>query len=216
MIEVQLVKVSEMTLYKASRLETPETEAKDVVFLTDARSVLEAIISDKLPDVVASLNRLKWTRRIVLQWIPSHCGVDGNEKADKLAKQGATAEQPDMPVTYKEKKTIIKNIRKKPPAPRDDYHSLNRQQQVIIWRLRTGHNRLKYHLYHKMKIGTSGGCECGSPKQDAEHILQHCSRLDTARKKCWATDTSLDTKLYGQLSELTKTSDFIIESNLVV
>jgi ribonuclease HI len=26
---------------------------------------------------------------MVLQWIPSHCGIQGNEEADKIAKQGA-------------------------------------------------------------------------------------------------------------------------------
>ncbi|GFV35645.1 uncharacterized protein LOC103524116 [Trichonephila clavipes] len=27
-------------------------------------------------------------REVVLQWIPSHCGIHGNEQADKLAKRG--------------------------------------------------------------------------------------------------------------------------------
>ena len=46
-------------------------------------------------------------RRVVLQWIPAHCGTNGNEMADKLAKRGAAMTQHDNPITLAEKKTII-------------------------------------------------------------------------------------------------------------
>ena len=180
-----------------------DSEPTNVVFLTDARSVLEALESDKLPKMEMELDKLKmkWSGRIVLQWIPSHCGVDSNERADRLAKEGAAAEQsPDSTITYHEKRTIIKAIKRADPLPKDDYHALDRNQQVIIFRLRTGHNRLRSHLFGKFKIGTSGGCDCGSPKQDTEHVLQQCSSLQKNRSKDWPINgTSLETKLYGAL-----------------
>ena len=36
--------------------------------------------------------------KVVLQWIPGHTGLKGNELADTLAKQGASLLQPDVPV----------------------------------------------------------------------------------------------------------------------
>ena len=36
--------------------------------------------------------RIKY-KAIVLQWIPSHCGIPGNEKANELAKKGRSVDQ---------------------------------------------------------------------------------------------------------------------------
>ena len=38
-----------------------------------------------------------------MQWIPSHCGIPGNEKADQLAKEGAAEDQPDVQYLPSEK-----------------------------------------------------------------------------------------------------------------
>ena len=59
-----------------------------VVFLTDALSVLQALMNDNLPQLEQALYTIK-TLRTVLQWIPSHCGVHGNKQADGLVKHGA-------------------------------------------------------------------------------------------------------------------------------
>jgi ribonuclease HI len=54
-------------------------ENTQVVFLTDALSVLQALMNDNL---YLSLNRhytpSKPLEQCLLQWIPSHCGVHGN------------------------------------------------------------------------------------------------------------------------------------------
>ena len=75
-------------------------------------------------------------RRIFLQWIPAHCGIPGNELADQLAKSGARMDQPDVDLTYKERRTIIKSSYRL-TVERDDYHLLSRKEQVTIFRLKT-------------------------------------------------------------------------------
>ena len=70
--------------------------------------------------------------QVTLQWIPAHCGIDGNESADILS------EEHDKSVSYKDEKTIIKSFSKKLESkhpdfnPTDGYQSLDR---AVCWLL---------------------------------------------------------------------------------
>ncbi|XP_070203398.1 uncharacterized protein [Littorina saxatilis] len=143
----------------ASMIHDSESECPQVVFLSDALSALEALAGSKLPRLMEKLQELAKTRRVVLQWVPAHCGIPGNETADKLAKLGAREEQPDNPVSFAEKKTLVKAAMR-PQSTRDAYHLLERWQQVVIMRLRTGHCRLNAHMFRKLKLTPSPTCPC--------------------------------------------------------
>ena len=111
--------------------------------------------------------------------LPAHCGLRGKELADTLAKQEAHLEQIDSTTTYSEEKTIIKSCLKRKwklehPYKADAYNQLERHEQVVIFRLRTNHNKLKQHLYRTFKAGDTDQCSCGEEAQTAEHILQRC------------------------------------------
>ncbi|XP_060558594.1 uncharacterized protein LOC132718912 [Ruditapes philippinarum] len=113
---------------KAVSMIIDSTEAvSSVVFLTDARSVLEALIDNKSPDLARAMSDLSTICSVAIQWIPAHCGMTGNEETDQLVKSGAQSKQPDVQVSYKEKVTIIKAITEPRQEP-DAYHSLNRPE----------------------------------------------------------------------------------------
>jgi hypothetical protein len=118
------------------------------------------------------------TLRTVLQWIPSHCGVHGDEQADRLAKHGAGQQQQENPACLTEIKTIIKSLFKT-SQQQDSYHQLTRSDQTTIFRLRTGHNRLNQHLNRVMKIISSPMCSCGDweAEQDTAHIYRHARTI---------------------------------------
>ena len=78
----------------------------NIVILTDARSVLEALQAGKLPDLLKQLLQLSNGYSLTLQWVPSHCGIPGNERADRLAREGAESEQPSSRLTFEERKTF--------------------------------------------------------------------------------------------------------------
>jgi len=185
-----------------------------VVFLTDALSVLQAANNNKLPDLEEALLDIQCLRS-VLQWIPSHCGIDGNEEADRMAKLGAEDEQGENAVSTTEMKTIIKSLYR-PQQPRDSYHQLPRPDQVVIFRLRTGHNRLLHHLHKKMHLVPSPRCPCGEADQTAEHVLQDCRSFSALREETWPQPETLHNKLYGPVDALQKTTSFISRAGLQV
>ena len=66
------------------------TNLEDVVFPTDSRSVLDSLAGHGEHNLRRKLYSILEHRRVILQWIQAHCGIKGNEHADRLAKQGAT------------------------------------------------------------------------------------------------------------------------------
>ncbi|RUS81778.1 hypothetical protein EGW08_010470 [Elysia chlorotica] len=177
--------------------------------IDNALSVLQALKSSKnkdLNDLTSALTSLSQTHTIALQWIPSHCNVFGNETADLLAKKAAALQQNDYTTTYSEAKTIIHAqqheewLQEHPNHVQNDaYHALTRAEQVVIFRLRTGHNRLNHHLYTKLHIGTSDQCTCQTGGQTVIHVLQHCPMYENLRNLMWPQDTPMAQKLYGSL-----------------
>ena len=118
---------------------------------------------------------------VVLQWIPAHCGIPGNEKADRLAKSGSKQLQPMANSTYQEAKTLLCNKRKcQWKRATEDYNPstdpinrLARHEQITIFRLRTGHCGLRAHL-KRFGIMDSALCDCKEAKHTVHHILQDC------------------------------------------
>ena len=168
---------------------------------------------------MSNITRLCMKHTVILQWIPSHCGIHGNETADTLAKEGTTYAQNDGSTTYSEDKTVIKakqqNLFKQnhPHSNRNDpYHLLTRHEQVSILRLRTGHNRLRNHLFHKLKIGDTDQCRCRTGSQTTEHFLLFCPNHESLRKQIWPDPTPMSQKLYGSLEDLQRTATFVVKS----
>ena len=91
----------------------------------------------------------------------------------------------------------------------DSLHKLNRTEQVVLFRLRTGHNRLNAHMYNKFKVGESEMYPCNTDIMTAEHLLQHCWLHDAMRRDTWLAPRLLRDKLYGNLGELRRTAAFM-------
>ena len=76
--------------------------------MTDAMSVLEAFENNKLPDLQNSLHNISETKKMILKWVPSYCGILGHEKMYRLAKEGAQKEQIERQTNFEEARVMIK------------------------------------------------------------------------------------------------------------
>ena len=181
---------TETLIQAASIVQASDHDCKQVVFLSDTLSVLQAYQNHKLPNLTKALQQVAATRRAVVQWIPAHCGISGNEQADIPAKEGARGEQHANNVSFSKKKTLIRELTM-PRSQRDDYHLLSWKQQVILVRLRPGHNRLNNHMHRKLKLAPSPTCPCGQEEQTTEHVVQTCPLHKATREDVWSVSTSL-------------------------
>ena len=80
---------------------------------TDSDSLVSALEENNWKDRDPWLKQIKkiifdYPQEITLLWIPSHCGIEGNDKADELAKKGTEKNQEDIPVTHAIMKAKIK------------------------------------------------------------------------------------------------------------
>ena len=194
-------------------LRTPKSYNKNIVLLSDVKSVLQALYNPRNREhsnLKASLLQLGHSaHQIVLQWLPGHCNILGNIRADQLAKEGSQLKQMDGGCSYAESKTLVKAAmarkwkRDHPDSdPSDPIHGMTRSQQTIIFRLCTGHNRLRQHMYKRFKVGDPEICPCGQAPQNTEHVLQTCSSHRQLRARTWPNHTPLEKKLYGTTEDL--------------
>ena len=83
---------------------------------TDSLSQLQSLTSETPDDsqkrLMDNINELAQSTKVVLQWIPAHTGLAGNEIADQLAKEGRKKDQPSSHLSYKETRTLIRNRQK--------------------------------------------------------------------------------------------------------
>ena len=194
------------------------------VIFTDCRSVLQKLSSPEdttSRQIHTLLSQLSTTTTTSMQWIPAHCNIAGNEKADSLAKCGSKMIQETDPTSYQEIKTIIKRKQKEKwkthhgVTSQDPWETLGRRAQTTIFRLRTGHCRLNFHL-HKINICHTSDCLCGTGIQTPEHILQQCPLHNSERSHFWPHGKDLHQKLWGSREDLQTTAQFITEIGISV
>jgi hypothetical protein len=175
-------------------------EPTRVVFFIDSKAAISALSSNRPTECLRTIQcRVKLSEAIsngwavVLQWVPSHVGICGNEHADRKAKQGAESAQPPTPMTLSRAKSLINStinyitgktlklqsigkrwegLATEGPIPAN----LERAEAVARFRLLTGHDYLQAHL-HRIGIADSKICPlCSTARMDGDH-LHNCQAL---------------------------------------
>uniref|UniRef100_A0A8C2BUC3 Reverse transcriptase domain-containing protein n=1 Tax=Cyprinus carpio TaxID=7962 RepID=A0A8C2BUC3_CYPCA len=158
-------------------------------------------------DLLNEINQIMFTinqQGTIVQfvWVPAHKGIEGNEQADKLAKEATKEEEIQINVllSKSEIKVIIKQkvnamwqsewdqerrgrhlykLQQEISRKRTSY--TNRQEEVWFNRLRIGHTGLNSNLFI-IKKHPSGNCEVCGEREDVEHVLLRCRRFNRERE----------------------------------
>ena len=143
---------------------------------------------------------------LLIQWVPGHTSIPGNEKADELAKH-ATEQQP--PREYQTSLSYLKRVVRgkmieewkdwwhKHPNKGSEYSSPflskpnvlfktgNRMLVATAVQLRTSHGYFKSYL-HKISENNTVTPYCSCPRgflQNPRHLLLHCSNYKYQREQ---------------------------------
>ena len=166
--------------------------------MSDSKAAIQAIackerVDCEVKECKVLLLRLYYdAREVVLQWIPAHCEVYGNEKADYLAKKGSKMPQVAKNLSYSSVKAHLSTATKRRVQKEwvdkgkdkiwekittgNVKHHENRRTATAQFRLQTGHDLLGKHLY-RIGITDSSTCSlCGIKEQNREHLMR-CSSL---------------------------------------
>ena len=209
--------------------------ATHVVVFTDSLSTLQALETGE--DVSKDIVHLRWAIhniisrhqvKVTLQWIPAHTGIPGNERADELAKKGASLPQPEVPVTYSTCRQMIRSNLKEDwlnkwatgktgrpmyghmtrPQPNDTINKLKRRDQSTIFQLRTQHLPLNQHL-NRIGVKESAACPlCDHHSETVEHLLFDCRKLTDLRGCFLPKLPTISNCLYSTRKQLEQTCNY--------
>ena len=175
----------------------PRTKLNDVIF-TDALSVLNTLQNPRqrdLSEVETPLVDLAAQTNLTLQYILAYSGIQGNEQADRLAREGDQPDQEERCTSYTDEQAIIKTLsktKKKKKKRKQQHPNFNQSDNL-----------------HKL-------CPCNADIMTAEHLLQHCQQHDALKRDMWPEPNPLRVKLYGNLEKLRRTVTFVRATGISV
>ena len=174
------------------------------IIFTDSLSCLQSIENEDLSNPLI-LKFLLMYRTILLQgkdlvlcWIPSHIGIEGNEEADRLAKEALEQDIRPIPMPYTDFMSIPKHYCVglwqqmweatpqylsyiNPQLTRKTYDpSLSRKEERALCRLRIGHTRLTHSF--RMEGKDRPNCDECSVPLTIRHIMSDCVKYQAQRE----------------------------------
>jgi ribonuclease HI len=203
-------------------IEAKKHHPQKIVLYTDSLSSVLATLNRKTKNADAiQLANLIYERegRVIITWIPSHCGIPGNEKADQLAKETSNSIV-DLfePISINDASHLVKttyncrnfnnnnnininennnnNHNNKIIQNHKNQSQLNRKQQVAVFRTKIGYTRLTHkYIIEKTVIPNCDSCNVNLT---IEHILTQCNKYNSERAstevdKVWRALRSNDT-----------------------
>lgn len=182
------------------------------VIFYDSKSALQSLLcfSPKNPlilELIQFFNRLSRRNHIVCCWLPSHIGIEGNERADYEAKRALTLRhktnsllpasdikclvQPHIKEKWQDQWSSLgeNKLREIKKSVTDVYRPScsGRREEVVLTRLRIGHSHLT-HSYLLKREDRPECVGCASPFT-VRHVLVECANIAHIRVRYFEATT---------------------------
>lgn len=170
---------------------------ESVRILTDSRSSIQRLAAGPLSQkdqlsarIWETMARITPSASIEFQWMPSHCGVDGNERADELANEARREPQEEVSIDYQTAKAKIKRCTRG-MFPRHGRtgrgptkgNRRSRWEECTWNQLQAGECSLtRVTLYKYGKLDSPLCPTCGE-EDDIDHMLRRCAEGTGAREQ---------------------------------
>lgn len=191
-------------------------EASVWVIFTDSRAALQQLASFPREQLAHEIHTLhtqaaRMLHEVVLQWLPGHCGVNGNVVADETACAAHTQSSVIIPIPFsrRDAATLAYSVARQSqlstwtdgtknyqPLYRIDPActfrmpcGLGKRDEAVVHRIRLN-VAFTSHYLHKTRRVASPHCQVCSVREDIEHVLCVCPRYDTPRLT-WKTTLGL-------------------------
>lgn len=133
-------------------------------------------------------------------WVKAHAGIDGNERADCIAKQAAASQQPIdfrlfpfSKIKYESKIVMLEQFKQAAKLTYEKKERLLRIDEISknliasnakesIYFFLTGHGPFLDHL-HMLGQAITSQCPCGQTKQTSLHVAKSCPIFSPERRE---------------------------------
>ena len=179
----------------------------NVIVYSDSMSCLQAIEGEDTENpFICHIMNLLWSlsdkgTSVCFCWVPSHCGIYGNERVDQLAKETLDQDiDPLASVHYTDMKPLVNSYIQKLVQTKWDvsvhgrdlyllkkFQPLTRAEEDVITRPRIGHT--KSTESHILSRGLPTGCHRCGQALTIDHILLECALLQECCDEYYTVDS---------------------------